>query len=355
MNDVKKIGGNLTTVLYKTAGVLILLLSFAGGWYILDFRAFLNTPLTVEEGGSHYIVAPGTSLSRLAHGLAARGITDTPAYLVLLGRWQRVSQHIKAGEYHIEPGTTPSMLLTMLVQGRVRLYPFTIVEGWTFRQMLERMRESEDLVHTLQGLDDATIMQRLGHAGEHPEGRFFPETYRFPGGTRDIDFLRRAYQLMEQHLQREWQGRADGLPLKTPYEALILASIVEKETALATERGAIAGVFIRRLKRNMRLQTDPTVIYGMGERYDGNIRRKDLRADTPYNTYTRAGLPPTPIALPGGDSIHAVLHPDDGEALYFVSRGDGSHYFSETLEQHNQAVIKYQLGGKNSTFSSSPQ
>ena len=195
-------------------------------------------------------------------------------------------------------------------------------------------------------------MERLGHAGEHPEGRFLPDTYHFPKNLTDVAFLKRAYDAMTQTLAREWEGRAVGLPLKTPYEALILASIVEKETGLASERQAIAGVFVRRLNKGMRLQTDPTVIYGMGDRYKGNIRKSDLQEDTPYNTYRRFGLPPTPIAMPGRDAIHATLHPDDSKNIYFVSRGDGSHHFSATLEEHNNAVIKYQLKGRKRPFSS---
>lgn len=346
-------------MLFKLAGISILLLSFLAGWFLLDYRAFLHTPLQVEEGGSEYLVAPGTSLATLARGLASRGVIEQPRYLRLLGRWMGVSQKLKAGEFHITPGTTPAAFLQMLVDGRVKHYALTLVEGWTFQQMLEALQRSEELIHTLrdadgQTLDDDTIMQRLGLPQQHPEGRFFPETYRFPRGTTDTDFLLRAYRLAQQRLQQEWDKRDANLPLQTPYEALILASIVEKETAVKSERAQIAGVFIRRLQQNMRLQTDPTVIYGMGDDYRGNIRRKDLRTDTPYNTYTRKGLPPTPIALASGEAIHAVLHPAAGKSLYFVSRGDGTHHFSDTLQEHNQAVIKYQLGGRAKPFSSSP-
>jgi UPF0755 protein len=217
------------------------------------------------------------------------------------------------------------------------------VEGWTFRQLLSALRRHEAVRDTLDGLSDEAIMARLGYPGKHPEGRFLPETYQFPRGTSDLEFLRRAYDGMQRALAAAWQGRAEDLPLDSPHEALVLASIVEKETGLASERARIAGVFVRRLRRGMRLQTDPTVIYGLGEAFDGNLRRRDLAADTPYNTYTRAGLPPTPICLPGKAAIEAVMHPAHGTSLYFVARGDGSHQFSDTLEAHNRAVQKYQL------------
>jgi UPF0755 protein len=222
-------------------------------------------------------------------------------------------------------------------------YSFTLVEGWTFQQVLEAVREQEALQGTFENLTAEAIMERLGHPGEHPEGRFLADTYHFPRGTTDLALLQRAYGAMQEFLQQEWDRRAADLPFKTPYEALILASIVEKETAVAEERPQIAGVFIRRLRKGMKLQTDPTVIYGMGERFDGNIRRRDLSENTPYNTYVHRGLTPTPISMPGRDAIRAVLHPADGKSLYFVAKGDGSHYFSATLQEHNKAVRKYQL------------
>ena len=212
--------------------------------------------------------------------------------------------------------------------------------------MFAALAEDPIIEHTLEGKTDEEIMIRLGYPDQHPEGMFFPDTYRFPKGTSDVDFLRRAYQVMQKHLNREWDRRDNGLPLKSSYEALILASIIEKETGAAFERPLIGGVFIERLKRNMRLQTDPTIIYGMGENFDGNIRFRDLKKDTPYNTYLRAGLTPTPIALPGLDAIRAALHPAETEALYFVSKGDGTHRFSKTLQEHNNAVNRYQLKGR---------
>lgn len=340
--------------LTRLFGVVVVLAILAAGWIVIDYRAFLRAPLAVPEGGLTLVVEPGMSLRAVAKELTRRGVLDTPYYLVALGRLEEKSRHIQAGEYVIPPGTTPRSLLEMMISGRVRLHSFTVVEGWTFAQLRDALDRAKVLELTLSGLDDGEVMARLGHADQHPEGRFLPETYHFPRGTTDLEFLRRAYNAMAGRLQSEWARRQEGLPLSSPYEALILASIVEKETAVESERAQIAGVFVRRLQRGMRLQTDPTVIYGMGDRYNGNIRRSDLRRDTPYNTYTRAGLPPTPIALPSVESIRAVLHPDDGDALFFVSRGDGSHAFSATLAEHNRAVIKYQLGGRARPFSSNP-
>jgi len=345
----------MRSLIFKLAGAALVSASFVAGWILLDYRDFLRTPLEVGPSGATFTVEPGTSVAKLARELKRRGAIGNARYLVWLARLEGDAANIKAGEYEIEPNTRPEALLTMLVSGRVKLHSLTVVEGWTFHQMLTEIERSNALKHTLKGLTDAQIMERLGKPGEHPEGRFYPDTYRFPRGTTDAAFLRRAYDTMARRLAQEWQDRADDLPLKSPYEALILASIVERETAVPEERERIAGVFIRRLERGMRLQTDPTVIYGLGPKFDGNLRLKDLRHDTPYNTYTRAGLPPTPIALPGGASIHAALHPAPGKALYFVARGDGTHQFSDTLAEHNRAVIKYQLGGKRRSFSSDPE
>ncbi|MGH8561873.1 MAG: endolytic transglycosylase MltG [Nevskiales bacterium] len=250
---------------------------------------------------------------------------------------------LKVGEYRISPGMTARQLIEGLVSGRAYQHALTLIEGWTFEQMMNAVAQAPALRQTLTDTSGATVMQALGRAGEHPEGRFYPDTYHFPGGMSDVDFLRRAYNTMTQILEREWQRRAADLPLNSPYEALVLASIVEKETGQPQERAQIAGVFTRRLKLGMLLQTDPTVIYGMGSAYDGNIRLTDLKRDTPYNSYTRAGLTPTPICLPGRDAIHAALHPAAGDSLYFVAKGDGSHQFSASLEAHNQAVRKFQL------------
>jgi UPF0755 protein len=321
-------------------------------WLWYDVSQFLSTPLKLPQDGINIEVSHGSNLTRVARELAAQGVLARPRYLIWYAHWLRRTTRISVGEYHLAEGTTPRQLLTQLVEGKVIQYSITLVDGWTFDQAMQVVQSNPYLKHELSGLKDGAIMVRLGYAGQHPEGRFMPDTYNFPRGMTDIAFLQRAYAAMQRYLDAAWQKRDIGLPIKTPYEALILASIVEKETGLASERRAIAGVFSRRLIKHMRLQSDPTVIYGMGDRYQGNIRRRDLHSDTPYNTYTHAGLPPTPIALPGRDAIDAVLHPEEGDALYFVSRGDGSHQFSATLEAHNQAVIKYQLKGRSKPFSS---
>lgn len=327
--------------LFRLAGLLLLAASFAGAWLAMDFDSFRSSPLATGDRQT-LLIRHGSSLKAVASELHARGMLDHPSYFVLLARWLGVDGKIKAGEYQLQSGITPEQLLQQLTEGQVRQYALTLIEGETFREMMQRVIAAPVLEQTLTQHDGASVMQAIGYSGLHPEGRFLPETYYYPRGTRDIDVLRRAFHDMEKFLDSEWAKREDDLPLKTPYEALILASIVEKETGLARERPQIAGVFIRRLRKGMRLQTDPTVIYGMGEHFDGDIRFRDLRRDTPYNTYTRAGLPPTPIAMPGKDAIHAVLHPAAGDSLYFVARGDGSHHFSATLAAHNRAVDRYQ-------------
>lgn len=329
--------------LFKLMGVLLILTAAAAGWLAWDYRTFTQTPLTLPADGLVIEIAPGRSVRTIARELAAQHIIEQPWYLEALARHNGSAARIKAGEYRLNAGMLPVDFLQMLVAGKTLQYSFTIVEGWTFRQMLNALREHNALQHTLDGKSDAEIMSALGYAETHPEGRFLPDTYHFPRGTTDLAFLQRAYTALEQTLEREWAARAEGLPLKSPYEALILASIVEKETGVASERPRIAGVFVRRLQKGMRLQTDPTVIYGIGPDFDGDIRFRDLRRDTPYNTYTRDGLPPTPIALAGAAAIHATLHPADGKELYFVAKGDGSHEFSATLEAHNRAVRQYQL------------
>ena len=331
---------------YIVIGVAIMLGVLGYAWVMIDYRAFLGTPLKVGKQGVNYTLAPGTPLTRLADDLARRGVIKHPLYLILLARMRGDAQEIKAGEYHLAPGTTPGQLLNQLVAGKVMQYSLTLVDGWTFRQVMESVNRDPILVHTLRGLDDAAIMTRIGHPGENPEGRFYPDTYYFPRGTTDTAFLKRAHGRMQRFLAREWTHRAQGLPLKTPYDALILASIVEKETAVPAERYKIAGVFVRRLDIGMRLQTDPTVIYGLGKSYDGKLHARDLRRDTPYNTYLHAGLPPTPICMPSGQAIDAALHPAAGKALYFVARGNGTHQFSDTLAQHDKAIIKYLLHGQ---------
>ena len=327
----------------RLTGVLAAALVVAGLWFYFVMDHFINSPLTIEQNGLHHVIEPKSSLGQFADDLARRGVLKEPRYLIWLARWRDNDQAIKAGEYRFAAGTTPAMLLDQIVSGDVVLNSLTFIEGWTFKQMIEAMNSEKKLKQTLAGLSDEQIMARLGWPGIHPEGRFYPDSYHFSTGMTDAAFLQRAYRTMEKRLAAEWSERQEGLPLKTADEALVLASIVEKETGVPAERPEIAGVFIRRLRQGMRLQIDPTVIYGLGDAFDGNLRRRDLRADTPYNTYTRGGLPPTPIAMPGGDAIHAAVHPAEGDTLYFVSRGDGSHQFSATLAEHNRAVRKYQL------------
>jgi UPF0755 protein len=268
---------------------------------------------------------------------------EKPFMLRFLARLRGLASKLKAGEYFLPAGTTPPKLLEILSSSHVVQYALTIIEGWTFEQLMAAVRSNPVLEPSLKEITNDQVMKQLGFGDMHPEGWFFPDTYHFPRGTTDLAFLKRAYMRMESFLDQAWQQRDKDLPLNTPYEALILASIIERETGMPEERGKIAGVFIRRLKRGMLLQTDPTVIYGMGERFDGNIRKRDLSRDTPYNTYLHKGLPPTPIAMPSGAAIHAALNPQQGKSLYFVATGDGGHHFSSTLEEHNRAVRKYQL------------
>ena len=330
-------------MLNRFLGILIFVLSILTAWGWMQYDHFIKSPLNLPPEGLIYDLKPGSSVNSLAAELAAAGVIESPLMLRLYARLTDQARGLKAGEYEIPAGTTPGDLLGILSSGKVLQHALTLVEGWTFAQMMRAVERHDALEHTLIDLSPEEVMQRIGHPGEHPEGRFYPDTYHFPRGTTDEDFLRRAYQNMQHFLASEWEQRQADLPLATPYEALILASIVERETAVPEERSRIAGVFIRRLRKGMRLQTDPTVIYGMGERYDGNIRRRDLEADTPYNTYVHNGLTPTPIAMPSGDAIRAVCHPEAGDALYFVATGDGGHHFSATLEAHNRAVRKYQL------------
>jgi len=306
------------------------------------YRSFQTTEISLPEESMIYTITAGTSLKQLAFDLHRLGIIDKPRFFILMGREQDVARRLQVGEYTLSRGMTPRSLLDQLVEGQVIQYSLTIVEGQTFREILDRISRHPVIENTLEGLDDGEIMARLGYPGEHPEGRFLPDTYNFPRTTTDLAFLRRAYDAMTRRLQQEWEDRQEGLPFESPEQALILASIVEKETGRAEERPIIAGVFVRRLQKGMKLQTDPTVIYGMGDKFDGNIRLRDLRKDTPYNTYTRSGLPPTPIAMPGADAIRAVLHPAEGDSLYFVAMGEGRHYFSRSLQEHELAVDKFQ-------------
>lgn len=327
----------------KLLSISLVILVLAAGWLVMDYRNFKNNPLPLPAEGHRHIIAPGTSVGRLANDLRQAGVMPHPYYFRWMVRWQGQAAKIKTGEYHFASGTTPGQLLNQIVDGVVVQHALTIVEGWSVAQLMDEVRRHEALEHTLGDATPAEVMKQLGVPAVHPEGMFLPDTYHFPRGLTDIAFLQRAYQTMEARLAQEWEQRDPSVPLKSSYEALILASIIEKETGVPEERQQIAGVFTRRLIQGMRLQTDPTVIYALGARFDGNLRRADLLTDSPYNTYLYSGLPPTPIALPGVASIHAALHPAPGDALFFVSRGDGSHVFSATLEQHNEAVRRYQL------------
>ncbi|MEE8386938.1 MAG: endolytic transglycosylase MltG [Acidiferrobacterales bacterium] len=303
-----------------------------------------NTGL--DTGDKIYIVKKGDSLKRFATDLYRDGILPNRYSIVWLAYLRGQHRGLKAGEYRFETGISQRQLLDKVVSGDSIKYILLIPEGWNFFELMRKLNDADKIKHTLKDLAPDAIMARLGLAGMHPEGRFFPDTYQYTAGTRDIVILRNAFERMEKHLSRQWQDREPGLPYDTSYKALVMASIIEKETGMPDERPEIAGVFVNRLRMGMRLQTDPTVIYGIGVNFDGNIRRRDLRRDTPYNTYTRKGLPPTPIAMPGAGAIYAALHPAKTKNLYFVSRGNGTHKFSTTFKEHNQAVRKYQLGGK---------
>lgn len=323
---------------------LILLLAVAAALTAWDARRQLAAPMPLE-GEQALTVARGTAWSRLVADLQARGWLSprTALYLKAYGRISGDAARIQAGEYALQPGTTPVELVALLKSGDVISYQLTLVEGWRTDQAWAAVRAHPKIKRS-EGLDEpVALMQALGKAEQHPEGRFLPETYRFTNQTSDVEFMRRAYVAMEAAMARQWAARQPDLPLASADDALILASIIERETGVPAERPQIAGVFVRRLRLGMRLQTDPTVIYGMGDAFDGNIRRRDLRTDTPYNTYTRKGLPPTPIALPGEAALAAAVNPADGDSLFFVSRGDGSHVFSATVQEHNAAVRKYQL------------
>lgn len=303
-----------------------------------------NTGL--DTGDKTYTVKRGLSLKHFATDLHRDGILPNRYSIIWLAYLRGQHRQLKAGEYRFESGISQRQLLDMVVTGNSVKYTLLIPEGWNFYEVMRRLNATEKLDHSLKDLNPEAIMKRLGYGDMHPEGRFYPDTYQYSAGTSDVTILMNAFERMESNLKKLWQDRDPDLPYDTDYKALIMASIVEKETGIASERAEIAGVFVNRLRKGMRLQTDPTVIYGIGKTFDGNIRRRDLRRDTPYNTYTRKGLPPTPIAMPGGDAIYAALHPAKTSNLYFVSRGDGSHKFSATYKEHNQAVKKYQLKGR---------
>ena len=329
--------------LTKAFGVLLAALVLIGAAALWQVDRFLNATLTVPEEGATFEIAPGTPFTRVSQRLAEQGIVSNPTLLRIYARVSGQAGSVHAGEYFIEPGTTTAGLLDQFTRGDVLLYSFTIVEGWNQWDLLRALHSHPQIDAQISEEDWPALLDELGAETSHPEGLFLPETYRFPRNTSDRTLLKQAYELMQAALSEEWPNRAEDAPVATPYEALILASIVEKETARADERQRIAGVFARRLDKRMRLQTDPTVIYGIGPEFNGNLTRRDLRTDTPYNTYTRGGLPPTPIAMPGRDAIRAALHPAPGNELYFVATGlgDGSHKFSRTKAEHDAAVAEY--------------
>lgn len=310
---------------------------------LADFYFFLTRPLGVNSEVI-YNFKPGSSVAALGRDLEKKKIISNRMYFSVWARLSGSARKLKAGEYLISPELNTFQLFKLMQAGKVRLYKITLVEGLNFKQMMKLVNKSKNLTHQLVGLSGVQIMQKIGHGGEHPEGRFFPDTYRFPKDMSDIDLLKKAYNEMQKRLTRSWAKRDKNLPLKSAYEILILASIVEKESAIAEERSRIAGVFVNRLRKGMRLQTDPTVIYGLGDKYKGNIRFKHLRRDTPYNTYTRKGLPPTPIAMPGQGALDAVAHPELTPSIYFVANSDksGRHIFSTTLKDHEHAVDIHQ-------------
>lgn len=314
-------------------------------WAWKDYQCALQTPIVVGSSVTVEIIR-GDSFNTITDKLIAENLPIKPFWFKFVAYRSKVFKKLKAGEYELTPGLTMQGILALFVLGKTKQYAITFPEGWSFKQIMQEIEKNTHLEHTLGISDTEQLMSKMGADIKHPEGEFFPDTYFFEKHTTDVALLKRAYLKMQKLVEQEWRDKAGNLPFKSPYEALILASIVEKETGVPSERPMIAGVFVRRLQQGMLLQTDPTVIYGMGDQYFGDITYKDLKTATPYNTYLNKGLPPTPIAMPGRDAIAAVLHPDTAENLYFVARGDGTHVFSATLKDHNQAVEKFQRKAK---------
>ena len=327
-------------MLWFSFGIFFLLgISTASfSWQYFDF---INTPVNITPENAQFEILPGSTINQVATQLQQQGIITHPTWFVWYAKYRDQAESLKAGEYQITPGSKPADLLDQFVSGRVMQHTLRIGEGWTFADVMQAVSTHPTLVQTLPSKHPRVVAQMLGIRNGHPEGWFFPETYSFPKGTTDIAFLQRAYRIMQITLDREWMQRSNNLPYKTPYEALIMASIIEKETGLSVEHAQVGGVFTRRLKIGMRLQADPTVVYGLGDQYQDQLTRTNLDTPTPYNTYTIKGLPPTPIAMPSLAAISAALHPAPGDALYFVATGDGGHQFSATLAEHNVAVAKY--------------
>ena len=326
----------------RRALTVLLLAAIAAAAAAAAAASWLYRPLPLAADAVELAIEPGTTPRAIAHAWVAAGVQASPLLLYEWFRWSGDARRIRAGNYQIERGTTPIRLLAKMVRGDETLAIVRLIEGWTFRQFRAELAQAESLKQTIAGLSDVEVMAALGAPGVHPEGRFYPDTYAYSKGSSDLAVLRRAHRAMQARLAAAWEQRAPELPLASADEALILASIVEKETGVAADRGKIAAVFLNRLRRRMPLQTDPTVIYGLGSAFNGNLRRADLVSDTPYNTYTRPGLPPTPIAMPGKASLLATVRPEASSALYFVARGDGSSQFSDSLDEHNRAVDRYQ-------------
>ena len=300
-------------------------------------------PLKLQPSSQEISIQPKSGLRSIANQLVAQGVLKEPWRFIFLAKLLHKEQYLQAGSYTLNKNISPYQLLLSLNHGKTTQGSITFIEGRTFEQMRQKLAVNDAVKQSIGGLSEAEILKLIGSKYSVAEGLFFPDTFYFDRNTTDIELLKISYNAMQSKLERAWQGREQNLPYKNSYQALIMASIIEKETGKASERPMIAGVFVNRLRLGMRLQTDPTVIYGMGLRFDGNIRKKDLSIDTPYNTYTRSGLPPTPIAMPGLAAIEAALHPAETKALYFVGKGDGSHEFSNNLVEHNRAVVKYQL------------
>jgi UPF0755 protein len=339
-----------------TVLLLAVLAGIGAGYTWWRVGSYLGEPIAELDEPVDVVVEPGTSLTRMVYLLAEQKLLQYPRiliyYLRVIGQTD-----LQAGEYRFEPGLTPVQLLEKLSRGEHRAYQVTLLEGWTFKQALGHLQAQEPLAKQLDPTDTRGLMVAIGvdPVYSSPEGLFFPDTYSYVRGMSDLEVLQTSYRKMQAVLKQQWPNRVADLPITTPYEALVLASIVEKETAVDSEREMISGVFVGRLRKGMRLQTDPTVIYAMGDSYQGNIRSKDLQIDSPFNTYRVAGLPPTPIALPSARSIEAALHPEATNKVFFVARGDGSHQFSETLEEHNRAVREYQIRNRAKNYRSVPQ
>lgn len=343
-------------IVFKKILVLLLtvtvLVGAGGGLWLWQGLQTLEQPVAIDAPVL-MTVESGTAFSQLARRMESEGYVDDALWLRLYGRLNPEQTRIKAGDYELQPGMTPIAMIDAMVEGKVKLWSVQFIEGRTFADMRAALAAEERLKKLTTDWTAEQVMEAVGAQGQHPEGWFYPDTYLFSSDESDLDILKRAYNRMVRVLDEEWQNREQGLPYDSPYEALIMASIVERETGVPHERQEVSGVFVRRLHKGMRLQTDPTVIYGMGDDYDGRIRTRDLRTYTPYNTYRISGLPPTPIAMPARAAIHAAMHPAEGDTLYFVARGDGSHTFSRTLAEHQRAVREFQLN-RREDYRSSP-